>query len=92
MSDIPNLTEEKIEARHRERVAAELEYAGFAPTDTEKLWDIEGAMSRISESLSRDWTLFVEARDGTLQRRLRREAKLARRKDDFDGGSEDDND
>lgn len=76
------LTEDSVELRHRERVAAELVHAGFDPEDTEKLWDIDGAVERISQSLHNDWILFVENRDGILGRRLRREARQARKESD----------
>ncbi len=78
-----HLTEAKIKEHHDERVAAELEAAGFDPSDTEKLWDIPGAVKRVSAGIHDDWLAHVSFRDGTAQREQRRKDKLLKK------GSED---
>lgn len=71
-----HLTEVKIKEHHDERVAAELEAAGFDPEDKDKLWTIPGAMKRVSAGIHDDWLAHVSFRDGTAQREQRRKAKL----------------
>lgn len=68
-----HLTETKIKEHHDERVAAELEAAGFGPDDKDKLWTIPGAMKRVSAGIHDDWLAHISSETEHTRRRSNNE-------------------